>query len=280
MRERGTIGTKYRLIWQLDLAAGQALVASSSLWHLSFSRAGQSSISAQIGGIVLPTRRRTLTSATLDRPLPNAVTETGQQHGRVLGPYLGYVGYFVGAGLISGGIVHQPLDPARYTTIALAGVGVFLAATVLNEFVLAPQRPTGVRAARLILASLALSLGIGMLSGGIQHFSDFPERAAVLIPVGIVLSFLAYVARSADKPLRTVGSWTGVAIVVVAAAAALLLQPLAASFAVDGGGHGHGAAESGATDHAPAAEQPAADVPAADVPAATDPSHPHHTGGH
>ena len=31
-----------------------------------------------------------------------------------------------------------------------------------------------------------------MLAGGIQHFSDFPSRAAVLIPSGIVLSFLAY----------------------------------------------------------------------------------------
>lgn len=31
-----------------------------------------------------------------------------------LAPLLGYVGYFVGAGLISGGIVHYTLDPTRY----------------------------------------------------------------------------------------------------------------------------------------------------------------------
>ena len=221
-----------------------------------------------------------MTSATLNRPSQNASTETEQHHSRVLRPYLGYVGYFVGAGLVSGGIVHQPLDPARYTTIALAGVGVFLAATVLNEFVLAPERPTGLRAARLIVASLALSLGIGMLSGGIQHFSDFPKRAAVLIPLGIVLSFIAYVARSANKPLRAVCSWRGAGIVVVAAAAALLLQPLAASFAVDGSGHGHSATESGAADHAPAADEHIADVPAGNAPAATDSGHVDHPGGH
>ena len=235
-----------------------------------------------------------MTSTTLNRPGPNATPDTKQQHDQVLGPYLGYVGYFVGAGLISGGIVHQPLDPARYTTIALAGVGVFLAATVLNEFVLAPERPTGLRAVRLILASLALSIGIGMLSGGIQHFSDFPERAAVLIPLGIVLSFLAYVARSANEPLRTVFSRAGAGIAVVTVAAALLLQPLAATFAVDGSGHGHDVAETGATDHAPivdehvpdvpAAEVPAVKVPAAEVPAAKVPapvtSHLDHAGGH
>ena len=243
-----------------------------------------------------------MSSATLHRPSPNASTETEARQRRVLGPYLGYVGYFVGAGLISGGIVHQPLDPARYTTLALAGVGVFLAATVLNEFVLAAERPTGLRAARLVLASLALSLGIGMLSGGIQHFSDFPERAAILIPLGIVLSFIAYVARSANKPVRAVCSWRGAGIVVLAAAAALLLQPLAASFAVDGSGHGHSATESDDRDHLPAADEhmadvdvPAVDVPAAKVPATnapatnppatkppavTDSGHLDHAGGH
>ena len=231
-----------------------------------------------------------MTSATLNRPSPNASTGAEQHHSRVMRPYLGYVGYFVGAGLISGGIVHQPLDPARYTTIALAGVGVFLAATVLNEFVLAAERPTGLRAVRLIVASLALSLGIGMLSGGIQHFSDFPERAAILIPLGIVLSFLAYVTRSASQPVRDLCNWRGVGVVVVAAVAALLLQPLAASFAVDASSHGHSATETDATDHQPAADEhvadvpaaevPAAEVPAAEVPATTDSGHVDHAGGH
>jgi hypothetical protein len=31
-----------------------------------------------------------------------------------------------------------------------------------------------------------------MLSGGIQHFTDFPTRAALLIPAGISLSFVAF----------------------------------------------------------------------------------------
>ena len=160
------------------------------------------------------------------------------------GPYLGHVGYFVGAGLISGGIVHQPLDPARYTTIALAGVAIFIGATVLNEFVLAPVRPTGSRAVRLLVASLALSLGIGMLSGGIQHFLDFPRRAAVLSPVGVVLSFVAYVARNGHTPVRTVAGWRGAGVVVLALGTFLVLQPVAAGLAAEGSGD-HGAAETG-----------------------------------
>ena len=140
--------------------------------------------------------------------------------------------------------MHQPLDPARYTTIALVGVAVFLAATVLNEFVLAPVRPTGSRAARLIAASLVLSLGIGMLSGGIQHFRDFPERAAVLIPVGVVLSFLAYVARNGRTPMRTVIGWRGASVIALALGTFLVLQPVAAGLATQGTGD-HGAAKTG-----------------------------------
>ena len=184
-----------------------------------------------------------MTTASQTRPQPHQ-QEGGARAARVTGPYLGYVGYFVGAGLISGGIVHQPLDPARYTTIALAGVVVFLGATVLNEFFLAPVRPTGSRAVRLIVASLALSVGIGMLSGGIQHFLDFPQRAAVLIPVGVVLSFLAYVARNGHTPVRTVAGWRGAGVVVLALGTFLVLQPVAAGLAADGNEH-HGAAESG-----------------------------------
>ncbi|MBT2480086.1 hypothetical protein [Streptomyces sp. ISL-94] len=54
--------------------------------------------------------------------------------------YLGYVGYFVGAGLISGAVVHHPLDPAHYTRIAL----------YVNEFILTRERPARPRALTVI----------------------------------------------------------------------------------------------------------------------------------
>lgn len=98
--------------------------------------------------------------------------------------------YFVGAGLISGAVVHHPLDPARYTKIAVVGVLVFLVATLVNEFLLAAERPALPRAILVIAASLLLSFGIGMLSGGLQHFEDFPARGAVLVPLGIDIGLL------------------------------------------------------------------------------------------
>ncbi|GHE65099.1 DMT family transporter [Streptomyces capitiformicae] len=168
----------------------------------------------------------------------------------VIGDYLGYATTFVGAGLISGAVVHHPLDPDRYTVIALVGAGVFLCATLLNEFVLKRQRPSASTVVAIVLASLALSFGIGMLSGGLQHFEDFPERAAMLIPFGLALSFVAYVLRYDAARWRSIIGPTGLLVLVTAAVAFVGLRGIAADMAAEsgGGGHGHSHGEEGTSD--------------------------------
>ncbi|GLW47496.1 hypothetical protein Stsp02_31580 [Streptomyces sp. NBRC 14336] len=160
----------------------------------------------------------------------------------MIGDYLGYATTFVGAGLISGAVVHHPLDPDRYTVIALIGALVFLGSTLLNEFVLKRQRPSVSKVVGVVLASLALSFGIGMLSGGMQHFEDFPERAAMLIPFGLALSFVAYVLRYQTARWRSIVGPTGILVLVTAAMAFFGLRGIAADMAAesDGGGHSHG----------------------------------------
>ncbi|MFD6892614.1 hypothetical protein [Streptomyces sp. NPDC059957] len=199
--------------------------------------------------------------------------------------YLGYVGYFVGAGLISGAVVHHPLAPDRYTRIAVYGALVFLAATVLNEFVLTRERPGLPRLLLVMGASLLLSFGIGMLSGGLQHFDDFPARGAVLVPAGLLVSFVAYVIKDADTPTRRIFSLVGLAVLVTASLAFLGLREVAASMesAPGGGGHSHGTAEQpAADDHAPAAtpESPAAPGPGASPTVRPAPSQTPHNDGH
>lgn len=199
--------------------------------------------------------------------------------------YLGYVGYFVGAGLISGAVVHHPLDPDRYTRIAVYGALVFLCATVLNEFVLTRERPGMPRLLLVMGASLLLSFGIGMLSGGLQHFDDFPARGAVLVPAGLVVSFVAYVIKDADTPVRRIFGLVGLAVLVTAALAFLGLREVAASLeeSAPGGGHSHGSSEEApADDHAPAGtpQSPAAPAPGASPTAKPAPSSAPHTDGH
>ncbi|MCX5404047.1 hypothetical protein OHA37_09135 [Streptomyces sp. NBC_00335] len=196
--------------------------------------------------------------------------------------YLGYVGYFVGAGLISGAVVHHPLDPDRYTRIAAYGALVFLAATVLNEFLLTRERPGLPRMLVVIGSSLLLSFGIGMLSGGLQHFDDFPARGAVLVPAGILVSFTAYVVKDAETPTRRIFSPLGLTVLAVAALAFFGLREVAASMETEtapGGGHNHGTAEEpAADDHAPTTSPSPATTPVTGTstqpkPAATIPPH-------
>ncbi|MEU3550857.1 hypothetical protein [Streptomyces longwoodensis] len=182
----------------------------------------------------------------------------------LLGNYLGYAATFVGAGLISGAIVHHPLDPARYTVIAVIGAAVFLCATVLTEFVLSKHRPRASRVARIVAASLVLSFGIGMLSGGLQHFEDFPARGAMLIPVGLTLSFIAYVLRHEPARWRRILGPTGAVVLVTAALAFIGLRGIADGMASessgDGQGHSHGeevAEPEGTAPGVPTAPDPA-----------------------
>ncbi|KOV74255.1 hypothetical protein ADL00_02665 [Streptomyces sp. AS58] len=150
--------------------------------------------------------------------------------------------YFVGAGLISGAVVHHPLDPARYTKIAVIGVLVFLVATLVNEFLLAAERPGLPRAVLVIAASLLLSFGIGMLSGGLQHFEDFPDRGVVLVPAGITVSFIAFVLKDAQSSWRRIFGPLGLAILLTAAASFFGLRTIAAGMGPTTGesGHSHG----------------------------------------
>ncbi len=188
-----------------------------------------------------------MSTATLSRPTETAAPSApgapvaSPPRASVLAPYFGYVGYFVGAGLISGGIVHYPLDPVRYGKIALAGAVVFVGATVLNEIVLPRTRLAGAAMARLVIASLLLSLGVGMLSGGIQHFLDFPARSAVLIPAGLALSFVAYTVKNATDVLDVIASAGGAAVGLLAFVALVALQHIAVGLESSGGsGHQHG----------------------------------------
>ena len=163
-----------------------------------------------------------------------------------------YVALFVGAGLISGAVVHYPLDPGRYLLIGAAGALLFAGASAVHE---ARERMTGAaELVQFVAASLVLALGIGMISGGIQHFSDIPARAATLIPLGAALSLVAFAVRDGHRldvaHVRRVGGAIAAALVVLG----LVLAQVAAGMKVPAeGSHSHAS---------PATEPAAAELPA------------------
>lgn len=45
---------------------------------------------------------------------------------------------------------------------------------------------------KTILAGAMLAVGIGAVTGGLQHFPDSPERSVLIIPIGYVISVLFF----------------------------------------------------------------------------------------
>ncbi|MEA3322402.1 MAG: hypothetical protein U9Q88_20590 [Bacillota bacterium] len=162
-------------------------------------------------------------------------------------PYVIYIMYFLGVGLISGGIVHMPIEPVRYSIILILGSALFISASFVNEFYLEKKKMTFPQAIKLLFFSLLLSLGVGMVSGGIQHFGDLGGYAVVLIPSGIVLSVLSFIFKN-NIQLNTKQTTLVITMLL------LLVSPLAftLNWYVDGetrhekiseiknDGHGHG----------------------------------------
>jgi hypothetical protein len=104
--------------------------------------------------------------------------------------------YFLGVGLISGGIVHMPIEPLRYSIILAVGSAIFITAAFLNEIYIEKKKMGVTQILKLLVYSFILSLGVGMIGGGIQHFSDLGQYAVFLIPAGIMLSFISYVLKN------------------------------------------------------------------------------------
>ena len=215
----------------------------------------------------------------------SSASESTVAPGRYLGLYLKYVALFVGAGLISGSIVHYPLDKTRYIIIGAVGAVLFALASTFADARAKGNGPASL--VKFVLASLVLALGIGMISGGIQHFSDIPTRAATLIPLGGALSIIAFAIRDGHRLTRR-----HMVPFAVAGSAALLwvaigLSQYAGTFEVPAAGADHhGAAaepastEAAASDHtettadahaAEASSEPAAAAHAAEESTAAAP---------
>lgn len=111
-------------------------------------------------------------------------------------PYLVYIGLFIGTGFLSGSIVHYPMNPARFTVIGIIGALIFTTSSTVNEKYFNKQNFQKEGLLKIIIFSLILSLGIGMISGAVQHFDEEPLYASYLIPLGLLVSLIGYILKN------------------------------------------------------------------------------------
>jgi uncharacterized protein (DUF305 family) len=122
--------------------------------------------------------------------------------------YFSYLALFVGTGFISGAIVHtgNPSELGKYIVIGLVGATLFVGESFVQDFI-SEHKTTQV--GKFFALSLLLSIGIGMISGGTQHFSDFPIYSSYLVPLGLVVSYFAFLLKnniSFNKQLLIAGT--------------------------------------------------------------------------
>jgi hypothetical protein len=115
---------------------------------------------------------------------------------KLISKYLVYIIYFLGTGMVSSGIVLMPFNVGRYFTILSIGLGLFLAGSLFNELVIEKRHLSAVESIKLVVSSLTLAIGIGMISGGISHFKENPLYVSNLIPLGIIISFISFTLKN------------------------------------------------------------------------------------
>ena len=126
--------------------------------------------------------------------------------------FVAYLAKYVGVGFISGGVVHYTVDPVLYGTIGIIGAVMFLLGMGYSH-----RDHLGINRDSLVfvLMSLVLSFGIGITSGGVQHFGDVGHLGPVFVSLGVFLSALGYVfVESAERSWRLVGLAAVVSLVI------------------------------------------------------------------
>jgi len=158
-------------------------------------------------------------------------------------PFATYVFLFVGTGFISGAVVHSGDVEAlyRYMAIGVVGVFLFVLGSYVQEVIYDKKNLKEEGVLPFLFFSLLLSLGIGMISGGTQHFIDFPQYASFLIPAGIVIALIAFTLK--NNIHLTQSKWVSMLVTAVLGAGILWggLNSFASTLP-ESTGHGHGAA--------------------------------------
>lgn len=114
--------------------------------------------------------------------------------------YVSLILRYVGVGLISGSIVHMGTLGGGYTkyiVLIIMGVVAFIAGTLLDK------RDSDNSLISFIVVSVIMSIGVGMVSGGTQHYLDGPKYAAFLIPIGMAVGYFAFLFRDYKSEITT-----------------------------------------------------------------------------
>lgn len=91
---------------------------------------------------------------------------------------------YIGISFITGAISHWFFSGTRSLLTGAFGIFCFIIWTLLEE--------DTTNTWQTIIAGTILAVGIGSVTGGLQHFPDSPERSVLIIPIGYIISVLFF----------------------------------------------------------------------------------------
>jgi uncharacterized protein (DUF305 family) len=161
--------------------------------------------------------------------------------------FLTFVLLFIGTGFVSGSAVHLGEGINTWdVSIAVVGLACFVLGTLLDDWRNGWQKLRSEGAIAYILLSICLSIGIGMASGGTQHFIDTPDYASILIPVGLFVGFMAFRLRENAAPVAS-QLMPGALSLLACGVLAIGLQAVIPWLPADGKGRADAAMQHGAS---------------------------------
>lgn len=107
--------------------------------------------------------------------------------------FISHILRYVGVGLISGSIVHAGTlggSVTRYIVLIVIGIIAFTVGTYMEQ-----DNKINKDLLHFIAISVIISIGTGMVSGGTQHYLDNPLFASYILPIGLLLGYIAYMYR-------------------------------------------------------------------------------------
>ena len=143
---------------------------------------------------------------------------------------------YAGISFISGAVNHGMFSGERSLMTAFLGIAIYLGGTFL-------ARTNGDE--RLSLQDIMgygviASIGLGFFTGGLQHFPDSPERSVWVVPLGFVMSLIAFYALEGRGTVPQKAMWRfGAISSVIVLAASLGAWGLFDFLGHDHSGHAH-----------------------------------------
>ena len=129
---------------------------------------------------------------------------------------------YTGISFIAGSVTHGAFTGQRSIITAMLGVVFFVLGTVLEKTG-ESEKPQSLT--RLLLIGIFGSVGLGLFTGGLQHFPDSPDRSAWVVPLGFLISLIAlYLTEAKAKvgsAVFTKYALIGTIVVALASFAAL-----------------------------------------------------------